>query len=308
MPPAGGVADPAVAADEALLVARPALLQHREELARRPAPRRRPRARRSVWGRRSGSPRLPSRSRRRQRRAARRQRARAGWPQPAARVRGHAASKVPAPFREHADGRQQDSGTHTLSVSGAHRRPRPADHVAELAGHRRGGGTVDAAVSKTAGGNPVWVRLPLPARFVPPGGHGPRGPPLVDSARLLAFDCPGCGTLHGPQSRRGRRLHDPTHVQMARDRGVARLEHRGDRAAGGPRPGRSTRRHGVRTRHPRRRPPRDDLGSVREHVNERGPTAGRTLHARAQRVGGDPHHPGARPPPVPRQPPLPPRW
>ncbi len=36
--------------------------------------------------------------------------------------------------------------------------------MAQLTGHRRGGGTVDAAVSKTAGGNPVWVRLPLPAR------------------------------------------------------------------------------------------------------------------------------------------------
>src|ERR1035438_2023553 len=34
------------------------------------------------------------------------------------------------------------------------------EDVRSLPPRRRGGGMADAAVSKTAGGNPVWVRLP----------------------------------------------------------------------------------------------------------------------------------------------------
>src|ERR1035437_1000301 len=58
----------------------------------------------------------------------------------------------------------------------------------------RGGGTVDAAVSKTAGGNSVRVRLPLPARQTSytncrqkPLGAAPVG---LDSTSLYPYGTP----------------------------------------------------------------------------------------------------------------------
>ena len=72
-------------------------------------------------------------------------------------------------------------------VQGGHASPAPAVHLCHAERPRERGGTVDAAVSKTAGRQPVWVRLP-PLAWPPRAARAGYAEGLAPSAAHEAVD------------------------------------------------------------------------------------------------------------------------